>query len=267
MAHELQVVSWNIRDGIDNPEIQTALLANEPDIAVMPEAYPEGERPLADTVRRFEKAGYALTGHNNDDDDGRTDRHALAVAFKPEVVTAVRPVYAAGRTVLKLALSDGSDFVGVHLDDRSEQRRVKQAAEILRGLGACAIVAGDFNAMQRSGAAARVLRLAKPFTHLLPTRDPARGEKTPPIQRLGSLSQRLTAMAAGTTMEAFAEAGFQDADPTRLPTMRRGPLAVQLDHILYRGNVAVTSRTAVDSADGLSDHERIRATLRVGVDD
>lgn len=263
MTTDLEIVSWNLRDQINDPALQRSVLDVAPDIAVFPEARSEDTALEQATWQRFENAGYTVYDHAYQDDDGRKDRHALVVAVKPELVRVANSVRLVSRSAIRLTLHGGVDFMGVHLDDRHEGRRLGQAAMAIRYLGESAMVAGDFNAMYPDVGQARLLRTVRPFAKLLPAKDPVPGEKTPKLQRLGSLSQRLTDMASGTTMELFRHADFRDADPTHSPTMKKGPIAAQLDHILYRGDTAVSESTVVEDADGLSDHKRIRAVLRL----
>ena len=265
MSNTLEIISWNLRDGINDPLIQDEIINCEPDIAVFPEAHAEGSVLEQATKRAFADAGYAMYDRPYDDDDNRKDRHALVVVAKPELVQSVTKVHLAGRNALKLTLvgEESTQLLGMHLDDRTEARRGRMAAAAIAGLGPNAIGVGDFNAMYRGAHLAGLLRTVRPLTHLLPSRDPVPGEKTPKLHRLGSLSQRTTGMASGQTMQVFTEAGFHDASETHEPTMKKGPLAIELDHIIYRGKVQVVRPTQVTSGQNLSDHRKLSARLRV----
>jgi endonuclease/exonuclease/phosphatase family metal-dependent hydrolase len=266
MSKNLEIVSWNLEDKLNDPHLQTSILEVEPDIAVFPEAHPENTVLDAATTARFHNAGYDVYDKDYDDDDGRKDRHSLVVIAKPELVRAADPVYLVGRHAIRLTMHDGSEFMGVHLDDRRERRRLAQAATAVRSLGETAIVAGDLNATYREGKWPRVLRALKPFTYLLPASEPdpeREGSLGYKLGRPGSLAQRLTGMASGKTMESFRAANFIDADRKHVPTKTLGPIGVQIDHILYRGRVALERQTSVESVGNTSDHSRLRATLRV----
>lgn len=264
MANRLEIVAWNLRDGINDPQIQDSVLVTEPDIAVFPEAHAEDGELESATLRRFNNAGYALYEHDYEDNDGRLDRHALVVAAKPELVQVAHSVRIAGRYAIRLTFHDGSQFMGVHLDDRRPERRLPQARTVTRSLGDTAIIAGDFNDMFPDVGQAPVLRLARPL-NVFPARDPEPGRQSSKL----SYAQRLNGMARGLTIRHLTDVGFVDADPDRVPTMVRkvAPKLVvkaQLDHIMHRGDVSVVRPTKVEDAGGLSDHKRIRATLQVG---
>lgn len=273
MNTPMEVLSWNLQqgktDGLNNPEIRQAIFDHEPAVAVFPEALPENGLQ-EETARAVANAGYDLSWTNYDDNDGRGDRHALAVIVKPELLVAATTMRAVGRTSLLLQLTGDTSFLGVHLDDRSEVRRSLQAERLVlinrrrdpraAALQPSAIVAGDLNAMHRKGGWAPVLRAVEPLAYLLPSKNP--DEKYTKLERLGSKSQRLTAMADGSTMDVFAAAGFTDADPHHRITMKQGPIGAQLDHIMYRGNVAVVDSTVVETMGDLSDHSLIHATLQ-----
>jgi endonuclease/exonuclease/phosphatase (EEP) superfamily protein YafD len=257
----LQIVSWNVLDSINDPEVHKAIIDTGLDIGVFPEAAKEDEGVNGYTSRAFANAGYNVYSQSYLDDDGRKDRHALAVVAKPELVHFVKSLQLAGRTAIRVTMPEGTEFIGTHLDDRTETRRLRQAQTIARSAGVTAIIAGDLNATYRNGFQPTLVRMTRPLAHALPARDP--GQKMSKLERIGSLSQRLTDMVSGTTMGHFSEMGFTDADPSHAATMRLGPVAVQLDHILYRGDISVVQSTIVEDAAGLSDHSRIRATLRV----
>lgn len=261
MDKSLDIIAWNLRDGINNPNIQDVILACQADVAIFPEARAEDESLAAETTINFHNAGYEIFDKNYNDDDGRRDRHGLVLIAKPELVHEAHTVRLAGRNAIHLTLVQGTHLMGVHLDDRGELRRRDQADIAIRTLGDTAVIAGDFNAMHGSDGIARLLRRVGPFADKLPARDPVRGEKTPKIQRLGSLAQRLVSMAIGTTLSDFESAGFRDASEDHMPTMRKGPMAVQLDHILFRGSVGVEAPTEVRDGNGLSDHKLIHARL------
>lgn len=261
MSKSLEIVSWNLRDGLNDSEVQTSILDTEPDLAVFPEGHAEGVSLAAGTVSRFHNAGYDIYDKTYDDNDGRKDRRSLVVIAKPELVSVAHSVYVAGRHAIRLTLEGGTQFMGVHLDDRGEKRRLAQAEVVVRSLGETAIVAGDFNDMYRNVGQAPLLRLARPL-NVLHSRDPESGRKSSKL----SYAQRLNGMARGKVMQLLAEADFEDAGSDHTPTMveKVAPgvvIKAQLDHIMYRGNVAVKQQTIVEDADNLSDHKRIRATL------
>ncbi len=157
-------------------------------------------------------------------------------------------------------------IVGYHALDRTRggsrhthgAARADLAREVLKQIGdptTPALVVGDLNDMYPQSAAARLIRPLGPLTGLLPIGEP--GESRSNAARVGSLSQRLWAMTGGESLAVYGEAGFSDADPAHQPTMKFGPVAVQLDHILARG--CETAGFSVIPAGGLSDHDMISA--------
>lgn len=263
MSKEITVVAWNLLDRINVPEVQQEIFSTGLDIGVFPEAVKEDEGTHQATIRAFAKEGYTLYQRPYDDNDGRQDRHSLIVAAKPELVHECRRARVAGRNALSLYLHGGTKFMGVHFDDRTERRRLPQARGIAQLAARSTILGGDFNALYARGLQARLFRVGAPFTRLLPSMDPAPGVKIPKLKRMGSLSQRTTGFAKGTTMQALMDAGFEDASQDGAATMVKGPLKLQLDRILYRGDVEVIEPTTVHDGGNLSDHKQIRARLLI----
>jgi len=270
MDRVLEVAAWNVLDKINDPNIYKNALGQETDIAVFPEAYAEGDKLEQATIDYLRQDGrYELFEHPNGDDDGRKDRHVLLVAAKPELIASADSVLLASRYAIGLTLTDGTRFLGVHLDDRSEARRQEQATEALKWLGSTAILAGDFNAMH-DGFKARTIRKAGRLVESQEAIPPdvkieqndLRSRIAAKKGRFVSLGQRTVAMASGETMKLLAEADLHDADPTHASTMRKGPFSAQLDHILYRGNIRRTQTTRVGQRDP-SDHNRVHAKLHV----
>jgi endonuclease/exonuclease/phosphatase family metal-dependent hydrolase len=95
-----------------------------------------------------------------------------------------------------------------------------------------------------------------PIVNMLPTVEPAPGEKLPKLERIGSLATRLVAMADGGSLAILEKAGLRDADPKHKPTKSVFPL----DHIMVTEQVGV-ARFEVDDMDGISDHRMIFAEL------
>lgn len=259
IGRPLEVVAWNLRDGVNRPEVYEAIVSAEFDIGIFPEALAEDERVETDAGNTFAKAGYDGYLQAYDDDDGRLDRHNLLVLARPELVVHADAVRLAGRSAIFLTLHGGTQVAALHLDNRTEKRRLAQAQAATEKIGATAIMAGDFNSMYPTDAIAHILRAMTPIAEILPAREP--GRRMTPVHRIGSRAQWLTEMASGATMLHCAKAGFRDADPSNKPTIKSGLVAVQLDHVIYRGRVTVLEPTVVESGKGLSDHSRIRAKL------
>jgi endonuclease/exonuclease/phosphatase family metal-dependent hydrolase len=272
----IKVFAWNLHDGLTDPNVNVDQLENEilreqADIAVFPEARSEIADLADETVNRFEGEGYGLYQTDYDDADSREDRHGLLVLARPELVKSMKTIRLAGRSAIRLSLLHDTSFIGAHFVDRTvrinwgassggEEQRVEQAIEAALFSKPKGVIAGDLNATHKKGLTPTVLRVARPLAELLPALDPRPGFDTPKIQRLGSLAQRLTSMSTGKTLQALETDEFIDADPTSQPTMIKGHIKVQLDHIMVR-NLAIVEPTKVLSATGLSDHRGIVAKL------
>jgi endonuclease/exonuclease/phosphatase family metal-dependent hydrolase len=273
----IDVMAWNLHDAFSREEgsaqaVQDQIFTIGPDIAVLPEARSEGA-PLGDSViAAFKSEGYNTYESNYEDQDSRKDRHGLIVIAKSEAVKDSRVVPLAGRNAIQLSLQNNVDFLGLHLVDRvptgdnisvgGEIQRLRQTTAALKILGERAIAAGDFNAMPGSSLRARLLRVIKPLVHLLPSTEPEPEVAYDMFGRFGSLSQRLSDMATGRTLVAWDEAGFIDADQGHKPTMAKGPLGFQLDHIFARG-VLPSGNAEVRPNHGLSDHKILTATIKI----
>jgi len=244
----IEVMALHVQDAFsDETRAQTVLdvvTLRRPDAAVFAEAWHDGRDQLLDDVLdTFTERGYATVHSLYDDDDGRQDRHGIIGIVRNRILTDQVPhvVRLGSRNAVYLPLANPesgvtTDLFGIHLDDRSEARRLGQTDALLGTVvdpDRPTIVAGKFNAMYPSDPRAIVARALRPLARRLPTADPRPDVRPPRLKRIGSLAERTTAMAAGTTMQRFITADFIDADPAHQPT--KGPF--NLDHILYRGLV------------------------------
>jgi endonuclease/exonuclease/phosphatase family metal-dependent hydrolase len=157
---------------------------------------------------------------------------------------------------------------GVHLDDRYPKERVKSAGGLLvatshtKFYASEAIVMGDFNDMYRNDPKGRIPRTLGKVINGIEVKhyyDPSKR-----VQRLVGQVVRVCRMSGGDSLELFAEAGFKDADPLRQPTIGKGRMAFQLDHILGSAGVQFHDFTAHDrsarpNSQPLSDHSPITA--------
>lgn len=168
------------------------------------------------------------------------------------------------RNALRLGQPGELTILGYHALDRMPGGsrhahgavRTAQARKAIDLIGdGPALVVGDLNDMHRRNTAARLIRPFGGITGMLPYGEP--GKPQSKLERVGSLSQRLWAMAGGESLDVYGEEGFHDADPGHQPTMELGPIAVQLDHILARG--CGTSDFRVIPPGDLSDHSMITA--------
>lgn len=287
------VLAYNIKDGFNDSERAPRLMATfdqvDPDVAVFSEAYAVGNfTNCAEVAEDFHERGYMVSDIGQDVEPDRGDLHGLVVVARNERVQRIDVVQLAGRYALAATMKDEETdrqyrFVGAHGDDRSEQSRLASTEALLDYLEAetdmPTVYAGDLNTMRRGSMVARALRLARPAALLLPSAPPDPGNPTKGLKRVGSLAQRVTAMAKGGPLELLGQHGFYDADPTDTPTMIERGLAVKLDHIMLSGmgedgagrhfhveEHTVHAPNAAERAglyDPASDHRAISARLRL----
>jgi len=267
----VEIMAWNVLDAFSDESRGRGVLQvvqeQRPDAAVFSEAWREGKDELLDNVLDdLGRSGYTVAHGLYEDNDGRQDRHGIMGIVRSELVADQKPqlVSLGSRNAVHVPVvnpaSGGEtvfDFFGVHLDDRSEQRRLAQAERLIAAadFSGRVVVGGDLNAMHRTDPRAKALRLVRPIARCMPTVDPRPDFKPPKLKRIGSLASRLTEMATGTTLGRFEEAGFEDTDARRQPT--RGPF--NIDHILIRGLVAFGQRTHDKSP--LSDHRAVSVSV------
>ena len=268
------IVSWNLRDGFTNPDVNEMILQDhifraEPDIAVFPEARSEQGALSNRVMSRFEQEGYEVFDTDYNDDNNRADRHGLLVIARPELVIEHSVVRLAGRNALSLTLNGGASFLGAHLTDWTpnpsntpEAKRVKQIHDALHAVGRQAIIAGDFNEMHRRTLKSATLRLIKPFVDALPSEPPQRGIKERPIRRAGSILQRVASTGNGTAIEELLQKKFVDAGSKSLSTIEKGVVGLGIDHIFVR-DLPIVSATVVAPKTPHSDHNLISARILV----
>lgn len=174
-----------------------------------------------------------------------------------------------GRTFIEahLTIDDGRPLriIGLHLDDRSEQLRLEQIAQVVKVINRPhvgeTIVLGDFNAMHERSRFARVARssVAKGIAEKVPHK----------LAR--SMSQRVSEMARGTTVRYLLEhtelvdldgklrrtisakqAGFEWAPKLRL---------AKIDWIFGSKNIHTSSYKVLPDVG--SDHRPVLATVTV----
>jgi hypothetical protein len=269
----VEVMAWNVLGAFSDESrakgILQAIQEQRPGTAVFSEAYREDKDHLLDNVlEELDRNGYTTVYGLYEDDDGRQDRHGIIGIVRNEIMANDKPqiISLGSRNAVRMPLLHSAanaervvDFFGVHLDDRSEQRRLAQAERLIAvaKFSGQAVIGGDLNAMHRTDSLARALRMVHPVAKRMPTVEPRPDFRPPKLKRIGSLASRLTDMATGTTLQQLESAGFEDADRSHQPT--KGPF--NLDHILVKGLVA--SGYHAHAKTPLSDHRAISATLDV----
>lgn len=152
-------------------------------------------------------------------------------------------------------------MIGIHMDDRSEETRLKQAKElsvIINESKLPTVMVGDYNAMHGEDIwPAKLLRsrpIKKMSNYVLP-----------------AISIRAVEMARGEALRILESAtGLHDADPTHRPTTTpkmRGfewlpsIRLIQIDHMFISDSIKVNNFHV--AADGGADHRAIIAELDI----
>lgn len=264
---QIKVMSFNALDRFGEAKYVHSLLKlvenQAPDVAFFCEAY-EATRNVDVPIRYLTQLGYKVVHGPYGFRDGRLDRHGF--------IGITRIPFAEFAHVRRLAFDGLQGHVGsiekpaslriyaFHANDRSEAGRLKHLDSLPQGFVGSSIVMGDLNAMHGSTVVAQAAKLARPFTRVLPTIEPAGvSVKQPFIPRVGSLARRFTDMASGTFLHALEMRGLRDADPTNAPTIHG---IAQLDHIMV-SRMVIVKKFAVLKEVTLSDHKPIIATLDV----
>lgn len=278
----MRFVAWNVEGRLSrfagkgergSPEhILASIERLSGDIVVLPEAS-DGNNIDDEVERRLLELGYESFATFYDDSGDRhykaMDEPTMRLLSRVEVVDAkeIRPGDI--RTMLMADVKDKETglvlrVVGIHIDDRSEEFRLRQIEGLLPYINQSpypVVALGDFNAMYAGSLAARTLRngmvrwLIDHFPHAR-TKDSLR---------------RLSQMAIGETMGRIEqETELKHADikmrPTMTPKMRGQewmpsiPL-VQIDHMLVSPQLNVGDFGV--AGDGGSDHRAISAEIGI----
>jgi endonuclease/exonuclease/phosphatase family metal-dependent hydrolase len=270
----LKVATWNTLRGLADEarsNEQLELIKHmDADVALFTEAYGDTEESaLAPALDVLSGLGYLLKTATYDDHDERQDRHGyLAIS---RVSSEFRVMSLFSRSVIAGMIIDPDtfepiEFVGAHLDDRAESRRIKAVEDLpsIIGRQGPAIFAGDLNTFDGASRRAHLVRRLAPVAHLLENGEPVFGAEYKSLRdkfaRAGSLGRRMGEMAEGTAFAALQKQGFTDADALQQPTYSfRSHDLLQLDHIMTR-ELVVSDFTVYADRCG-SDHYAISATI------
>lgn len=260
------VECWNPSGRINDLKVQDEILSTNPDIAVFPEAAHENVGIQTETTRRFEEAGYKIhyASYDGDDDesdaDGWRDRRILAMIAKPQHIVDVRQPRLGGCPALLARLQGGADLLAFQLDSSARQLRLLQAKRVVHLLGETALAVGVTSAFYNDSLQSRLLDRLTPRIQRLPSVKPG-NENPSRFERFGGRAQQLARFVDGVTMKAFSDAGFKDANESRLPAMYKELLGADTQRILYRGHIEAIAPTQMNKVDGLWGCWRTRATL------
>ena len=272
---KVEALAWNVAGGLSNdllaPRITDFVMEFRPDIAVFSEASTPSKSHIK--AQDILHTDYWQIIVPYDDGDLRLDTHDLFMIASKRLFREPKPFRALGgqwsRMFASTVTYDGKfGFVGMHGADRDQfsrdghdRKRKEQMEAVLRHIGELGVenmvIGGDLNTMSPKRPVAKLLGLAAPFTRLLPMKNP--GEKQTKLEHFGSLANRLSYMALGSSIALLEENDFVNADPEMKGTMHSGPIHVDLDHFMGRG--VEMDNFAVHPHGGLSDHDAISVTI------
>ena len=235
---KITAAAWNIQEGLAIPHRSQSLVEGikqlDSDVVMLTDAYWPGN-PLHELdFSLVEEAQDAFTNEGytvqkiwyEDASDPYPDRLMLGLGRIGLEMTSVN---LDGRNAMKLMLHDpassmqsGLQIFGVHLDDRSEARRVAQAYSIAAEISDASptVVIGDFNSLDNITLSAQLIKTT------LGKLQNAHHESRRISDRIHAVASKLGDMAAGTTLDVLREAGLHDASakhtatfPSRLPVL------------------------------------------------
>lgn len=279
----IKVVSWNIegrltrfaKKGRGSPEhIIEGIRKIDADVVFLAEASDDDHIDTT-VVKQLKDLGYEI--HTVGYEDGGKDRKWAAEAAPNMKLLSRLPV----KNFKKIRLGDIRNaliaevndaetgqtlrIIGIHLDDRNEEYRLRQVEDLLTYLNESSVstvVMGDYNAMHAADFRARLLR----------NRWLSAVIKRWPHARTQDILERLSDMAIGDTLSTLEKGSMcKDADIRRratttpklrfqewMPSIRM----VQIDHMFVSPGVTVTGFRV--GRDGGSDHRPISATVETG---
>ncbi|HUC89488.1 MAG TPA: endonuclease/exonuclease/phosphatase family protein [Patescibacteria group bacterium] len=253
----LKIAAWNVARGLSDPQrtpkIIDGIESLGADVVVLSESLKsDGQYVDPDFAKKL--GFYSMTVGYDDAQPHTSGQQYLTMlaklTYSAERMHQARLATRNGVIANMRLGSTSLRILGVHHDDRDEDKRLTMAACELASYDPD-VIAGDLNAMHGGDSAARVLN--HPVTKAL--------ARMIPHARAHSLATRLTNMASGRTIMMMEDAGMTDADPEHRPTMiMHGRAIVQLDHIMYAEQRVRASDPQVHTFDG-SDHYAISAFI------
>jgi len=275
----IKIASWNAEGRLSeitsrtrgNPSqiIETIRKINA-DIIVLPEAHLEGSIDKLKSKQHLINMGYSVFSIPYEDDTAsRTDsntKHVSLMLLSKLSVKEFKTIRLGNfRNAIDATLITDNDkqfrIIGVHLDDRSEDLRIKQiddVSNIVNKNTIPTIVMGDFNSMHGKDLwPAKFLR--SKLTRLLAK------------HIWSNIFIRVTEMARGEAIKLLeTNTGLIDIDKSHRPTTTPKMLSyewlpsiklIQIDHIFISRNIKTTNFNV--STDGGSDHRAISAEISI----
>lgn len=280
----LRVASWNVEGrlspfstrGRGTPDrIVDEIEKLNADLILLPEAY-DGDRSISQPIEsRIRHMGYDYI-HDVDYVNGGPERRLDEAVKLPYLRMMSKAAFqkiddvrlgdlrsAIDATVQDPDTGTPIRIIGVHLDDRNEEFRLRQVEDLERivlGSDEHIVLLGDMNAMYGDDYRSAFLRsrLVKLAAHSLPH------------NKFSNFANRVTDMATGTTLSRLTAPGvLVDVDERHrststpkvrglefLPSIR----LVNIDHILVSQTIS-TSDFTVGTKDSGSDHRPISVTI------
>lgn len=267
------IAAWNIQEGLAIPARSRQLVEGikqlDADVITLSDAYWPGNplHTLDMALVEEAKADLDAEGYSTfelayeDDNDPYPSRYMLGLA---RVACRQSGVNLDGRNALAISVVPDRQtsekelqVYGVHLDDRSESRRVAQAYAILNEFDtyAAQAVIGDFNSLNKTTISARIIGST------LGTLDSADHISRRVPDRIRAVASKLGGMASGTTLDVVRAAGLQETDDKPSGTFpSRFPL-LQLDRCMVTPGIEVHQQRQPHRAG--SDHRAIKVSLTV----
>ena len=270
---EIRAASWNVEGRLSNAEslkrgkptdIINAIKSINSDILVLLEAHSENSVDELNALKGLKAIGYHVYNvPYNDDLKSRTDAYTtqLSMLLLSKLEVTKFDIFKLGdiRNCFAAVINNKFRIIGVHLDDRSEENRIKQVADlskIVNNSDLPTAVMGDFNTMHGEDIW------------------PSKFLRSQPIRQLSQIilpiiSIRAVEMARGEALKTLELAtNLVDIDTRHRPTVTpksRGLewlpsiRLMQIDHILVSKNTKANN-FIIEKDDG-SDHRAIAATI------
>lgn len=277
-----KLASWNIEGrlspyatvGRGTPDhIAGGIQRLQADVIVLTESH-DGQHVSDHVIDWLQTMGYAVHSVAYNDSGPRqyaaVSEPAMTLLSRLPLKNIFQTRYGGIRTLLRADVIEPVSgavvrLFCIHLDDRSEANRLRQAADLIADVKNCPypfVLAGDFNAMAAGDNRAQILR----------TRAAKKAIGCLRPAKLRDTLARLSEMAAGTTLALLmSRLELDEADTRRRATSTpkmRGQLIlpslrmVQLDHIFV--SKGVFTKDFIVAPDGGSDHRAITVMLDFG---
>jgi len=270
---QLRISSWNVEGRLSETktikrakpnDIVKAIKSLNSDILVLLEAHSENTIDELATLGQLKDMGYYVYNAPYSDDlktrpDAYTSQLSMVLLSKFKIDKF--DIYKLGdiRNCFTATIDNKIRIIGVHLDDRSEENRIKQVTDLSKIINKSnikTVVLGDLNTMHGEDIWPSKFLRSRPIRWL--------AQIILPI-----ISTRAVEMARGEALKLLeVKTGLIDADINHRPTVTPKSRdlewlpsirLMQIDHIYISKNIGV-SNFAIGKDKG-SDHRAISATI------